>query len=170
MRRGFFSFVNMTAKTFSYSHSEKLKSRKLLNKLFLEGKSLNAFPLKLIYLSNEKTSELSVYTTDISNRNALHQSNISTKQEPTIAAGVGVSSRNFKKAVDRNRIKRLLRESYRLQKNLLAGLHKTNKQWQLFFMYTGKELPELAVIHAKMELLVRKLVEQLLPTWDQESK
>jgi ribonuclease P protein component len=100
----------------------------------------------------------------------LHQSNISTKQESTIVAGVGVSSRNFKKAVDRNRIKRLLRESYRLQKNLLAGLQITGKNWQLFFMYTGKELPELAVIHAKMELLMCKLVEQLLPIKDQESK
>jgi ribonuclease P protein component len=136
----------MTAKTFSYSRSEKLKSRKLLDKLFLEGKSLNAFPLKLIYLCQEKSPELS------------------------IVAGVGVSSRNFKKAVDRNRIKRLLRESYRLQKNLLAGLVKTEKTWQLFFMYTGKELPELTVIHAKMQLLMHKLVDQYSPLQDQASQ
>ncbi len=134
----------MIVKAFSYSKAEKLKSRKLLNKLFKEGKSLNAFPLKLIYLWNETSKDLSE----------------SNSQVSTIVVGVGVSARNFKKAVDRNRIKRLLRESYRVQKQLLVGLNAHEKQWQVFFIYTGKELPETSVIQSKMQILMTKLVEQ----------
>jgi len=72
--------------------------------------------------------------------------------------GVGVSSKNFKKAVDRNRIKRLTREAWRLQKNELKELLKTsNKQLNVFFIYTGKELPDFATIKDKVAVALKKL-------------
>jgi len=71
----------------SYPKKEKLKSEKLISKLFLEGKSVSAYPLRMVYLKT---------TFD---------------EAVKIKAGVSVSKRNFKKAVDRNRIKRLLREA-----------------------------------------------------------
>src|SRR5687768_4694991 len=56
--------------------------------------------------------------------------------------GAGVSARNFKKAVDRNRVKRLVREGYRLQKNSLQqAVKEKHKQLHFFIIYTGKELP-----------------------------
>ena len=60
-----------------------------------------------------------------------------------LQAGFTVSTRHFKKAVDRNRIRRLMRESYRLQKNnLLNELQENHKSVAIFFIYTGNELPQ----------------------------
>lgn len=61
-----------------------------------------------------------------------------------LSAGVGVSKRNFNKSVDRNRIKRLLRESWRKQKKVLIDqVAAQNLQVNLFLVYTGKEIPSL---------------------------
>ena len=70
----------------TFKKQEKLKKSKLIEQLFAQGKSLTIFPIKLIYLEI--------------NHNSPYK----------IQAGVTVSKRNFRKAVDRNRIKRLLRE------------------------------------------------------------
>lgn len=126
----------MNSKVFSYNASEKLKSRKLLNRIFAEGKSINAYPLKVLYLIAET----------------------STKQN---LCGVGVSSKHFKKAVERNRIKRLLRESYRLQKKVLAEAVSENQQLIVFFLFTGKDLAESALIPEKVLLLMQKIVQAI---------
>ncbi len=77
-----------------------------------------------------------------------------------LQAGVGVSSRNFKKAVDRNRIKRLMREAYRLQKNTLHDTLAQNSQsMSVFFLYLGKELPAYEVLFAKMESSLNRLIK-----------
>ncbi len=87
--------------------------------------------------------------------------------EPTtgqpIQAGVGVSARHFKKAVDRNRIKRLLRECYRLNKhNLLATLEAKQKKVVVFFLYVGKELPDYTMLNEKMQQAFTKFEEQIV--------
>ncbi len=123
----------MAAKTFTYSGPEKLKSRKLLNQVFAEGKSLNVFPLKITYTTKEKVGS-------------------------SIAQiGVGVSSRHFKKAVDRNRVKRLLRESYRLQKFSLLELLPEKKQLSVFILFVGKGISDTSLIPEKMQLILQKL-------------
>ena len=73
--------------------------------------------------------------------------------------GVGVGSRNFKRAVDRNRIKRLTRESWRLQNvELKEKLKNTGKQLNVFFIYTGKEIPRYDFVFEKMQASVQKLI------------
>lgn len=125
----------MRNQPFSYSHHEKLKSRKLLNGIFANGKSVSFYPIKVIY------------------------QRVDTQLDNLLQVGVGVSSRNFKKAVDRNRIKRLLRESYRTQKQLLAFTEPVPTQKVLFFLYIGKELPEAALIQTKMAVALQKISE-----------
>ena len=115
---------------FTYSKKEKLKSKKLIDQLFTEGQSVSAYPLRLVYLST-------IFNDD------------------TIAkTGVSVSKRNFKTAVDRNRIKRLLREVYRLNKALY--FNNLSTQHAFMILYIGKEKPTLIQIEKKMKLLFEK--------------
>lgn len=119
---------------FTYNRKEKLKSRKVLSALFAEGKSFSVFPIKVFYLP------------------------VKEEFAAMIQAGVGVSARNFKKAVDRNRIKRLLRECYRLNKTLLHTTAKNKeKKMAFFFLYIGKEIPDYAMLDEKMKTVITKL-------------
>jgi ribonuclease P protein component len=76
--------------------------------------------------------------------------------------GVGVSKRYFKKAADRNRIKRLTREVYRTRQHQLnAAMTGRNLQLHLFFIFTGKELPQFADCATGMATALEKLIKTL---------
>ncbi len=111
--------------------SERLKSRKTIGRLFDRNEAGNAsfpaFPLRVV-LFREK-EEGSAY--------------------PEIL--ISVSKRSFKKAVDRNRIKRLIREAYRLQKTPLPG--KT----YMAFLFTGKEVPGFGQVERAVGAILDKL-------------
>lgn len=78
---------------------------------------------------------------------------------PPLQAGFGASSRVFKKATDRNRIKRLTREAYRVQKMELLGLLRIQANpMAVFFIYTGREIPEAQLLKGKMELILQRLI------------
>ena len=111
-----------------------MKSRKQIDALFDAGKKINLFPFRLLYYVEHGKSE--------------------------IKAGFTVSSRTFPRAVDRNRIKRLTREGYRLQKKELENMVlKNGFRLHLFFIYTGREIVSQKEISAPVKQLLDKLAK-----------
>ena len=125
-------------KTNTLSKTERLKSRKAIGILFHEGRSFSAGPLKgLFQITPQATT-------------------------PSLQCGFTVSSKSFKKAVHRNRIKRLMRESYRLQKApLLQIIENKNLTVSLFLIFRGNEIPEYDVIYQKMSEALSKLINMV---------
>ena len=78
--------------------------------------------------------------------------------EPGVRIGVGVSAKNFRRAVDRNRIKRQLRECYRLQKDIVSVVAAKKPGLDIFFVYTDKELPDYQHLFSQMQKGLTKLL------------
>lgn len=101
---------------YSLSKEEKLKSSKLIEQLFVEGSRIKSYPLQLIFMKNPRVTQ------------NVHK------------VGFAVPKRSVKLAVHRNRIKRLMRETYRLNKNQL--LHECQEPYILMLIYSAKnEVP-----------------------------
>lgn len=78
-----------------------------------------------------------------------------------LQAAFSASKRKFKKAVDRNRLKRLMREAYRTQRNELENLLKThNKQVAIVFVFTFTQVLSFALVKKEINILLEKLVKQ----------
>lgn len=113
---------------------ERLKSKKLIEKLYQEGSSIKAFPLRMVFLKVENTF---IYP---------------------VQAGVSVPKKNFKLAVDRNRIKRLMRETYRLQKEIVY--HGVDGSYVFMISYLGREVFSYQDLYIKMQKLLVLFVEK----------
>ena len=129
-------------KQFTLGKEERLKSRKQIEQLFDRGKSFVVAPFRIYFIVNSESTI--------------------QKGESGLKFGTGVSAKNFKKAVDRNRIKRLTREAWRLQKNeIREKARETQRQLNVFFIYTGKELPEFTTVKDKVAIALKKLADKI---------
>jgi ribonuclease P protein component len=129
-----------TTQPYTLGKNDKLKSRKSIEQLFKEGKSFSNFPFRVLYLQAATGN--------------LHGEFL----KGHLQTAFSVSKRYFKKAVDRNRIKRLMREGWRLQKNELLNNCKTsNTSLLVFIIYTGNELPEYTVVFEKIGIVIKRL-------------
>lgn len=128
------------SQSFTYNKTEKLKSRKQLDIVFKSRKSFLVFPLKVFLVFEE-----------------ISQDNI-------IQCGVGVSKKHFSKAVERNRIKRMLRENYRLNK---VVLHKTitAKRLSFFILYIDKVIPDKSNL---LDDKIKKVMEKICIKYQDE--
>ncbi|QSB27381.1 ribonuclease P protein component [Flavobacterium sp. CLA17] len=129
---------------FTYPKNERLKSKTTIGLLFSEGKSVSKYPLRLVYRAGEEGSE------------------------EKIKVGVSVSKKYFKKAVDRNYFKRVLRETYRLNKNLLWDTLEGPYSFMLF--YQSKDRLSYDEINSKTIQLFEKFLLQVNKTNDSENK
>jgi ribonuclease P protein component len=118
----------------TYPKTEKLKSKTTIDLLFSEGKSVSKYPLRLVYVP------------------------IDLEKEEQIKMGVSVSKKYFKKAVDRNYFKRVLRETYRLNKHLL--LENSEKKYGFMFFYQTKDRLTYQEINEKTIQLFQKFIGQ----------
>jgi len=123
---------------FTLGKNERLKSRKQIDQLFKEGKHFAVNPFRVYFFINR-----------------------SSTTENRIKFGVGVSNKNFKRAVDRNRIKRLTREAWRLEKNELEEKLKSgNQQLNVFFIYTNNVLPVFSQVKVKVAVALKNLSDK----------
>ena len=134
---------------FRFRRTERLKSEKVISLLFKKGHSFSCYPLRLVY------SEITP---------------LSKTEEPSdfspIQFTLSVSKKKFKRAVDRNVLRRRIRESYRLQKHELYLFLENNdllkeKQFAFMVIYTAKEILPYPEIHKGIRKMIAKFKQEL---------
>jgi ribonuclease P protein component len=136
---------------FTYPKNEKLKSKITIGLLFTEGKSVSKYPLRLVYKAGSFGNPES--------------QNFGTGEK--IKMAVSVSKKNFKKAVDRNYFKRVLRETYRLNKHLL--IDNLDQPYSFMFFYQTKDRLTYEEINTKTIQLFEKFIAQNIKKPESES-
>lgn len=114
---------------FRFPKEERLTRKKVIEDLFQHGSSFSSFPLKVIFAPLDDHS--------------------SKKNQVLISVPV----RTFKKATDRNTLKRRIREGYRLNK----GVVTTSTPYSLAYIYIAKEILPSATIHQAIQSSLRRL-------------
>lgn len=129
---------NVFKKVEDFGKAYKLCSRKTIDKLFQEGKQLRAFPLKGYYLEAE------------------------TVESVPFQVVLSAPKRQFKRAHDRNYVKRLMKEVLRREKQPLEdALRDAGKQLAIFIVYTNKEILAYPELEKCMRKLIAKLIAEL---------
>ena len=128
----------------TFIKAERLSSKKIINRLFERGstdvQTFYLFPFRVLYLSEP------------------NRSGHAADGSPLLPAIViSVSKRNFKHAVDRNLVRRRIREAYRLNKSLLFGSETSLQPTYIAFLYTAKQIISFEEIEKGMKLALRKL-------------
>jgi ribonuclease P protein component len=117
---------------FTFRKEEKLSKEIWIQELFNRGSSFHLYPFRILFLPHPDQQ---------SNANQIL---------------ISVSKRNFKRAVDRNTIKRRIREAYRLNKHQISDTHK----WLIAYIYTPKEILPSSVIHEKLPLTFERFKQE----------
>lgn len=116
---------------------ERLKREQHIKALFQNGKALSVFPVRVIWLLAAPDGR------------------------SPVRAGFSAPKKRFRHATDRNRIKRLLREAWRLQQPALYPCLPEEKQLQLFLLYTGKALPDYDEVYRTVGKCILQLQKAL---------
>jgi ribonuclease P protein component len=126
-----------TSHRFTLKKNERLKSRKQIKLLFDSGKSFTIAPIRVLFARG-------------------------VEQDVPLKAAFSVSSRHFRKSVDRNRIKRLMREAYRINKgSLQEKLTDGSTVLSVFFIFIDKEIPTQQLVSEKMQDALHALQRKL---------
>jgi ribonuclease P protein component len=129
---------------YTFKKEERLCNKRLLDKLFHSGSSFLCYPYRVLWFEAP------------------------VPQQSTVQVVFAVAKKRFRRAVDRNLIKRRTREAYRLHKQelLYKPLQEQNKQLILSVNYIGKEINDFAFVDKKMAKLMIQLCEQVYASAD----
>jgi ribonuclease P protein component len=123
---------------YTFSKKEALCSKLVIDKLFKAGKSFKAYPLRVVYLPL-------------------------TESDSAAKLLITVPKKRFGNAVSRNRIKRLIREAYRLNKpDLIQNWQTNGKYFALAFVYIGNDIPNYHDLCSKVTGILDKLKEETI--------
>ena len=120
---------------FTLEKADKLKSRKLIEQLFSEGDRVKSFPFHMVFLP------------------------VDYERITSLQVGFSVPKRNIKLAVNRNRIKRLMREVYRKNKNLFS--EGMNEKYIFMLVYTARKEMEYAELELAMQKIAGKFQSKI---------
>lgn len=125
-------------KKFGFTKEERLTGKKRIEKLFLKGHSFQSGFLRVYWENNGSSAKTPAQLL------------------------ISVPKKKFKLAIDRNRIKRMIREAYRLNKNeLITDLKSNGKQIQFAVIFTGHEPPVFTHLQEKIIVILQRLISEL---------
>lgn len=144
-------------KIFTYQKKDKLKSRKQTQFLFAKGSAITVGPIRLLYTIETENAEASLIE-----KSSIEKSDKENFSKGVLQAGVGAPSRHFRKAVMRNKVKRLLREGYRMERPaFLNAINIEHKRLNLFFLYTETKVLTQQEVQEKIKAVLQKLADKL---------
>ena len=120
----------------TFCKAERLCGKKRIDALFASGRSLLAHPIRAVYALQDGT-------------------------RPFASILVSVPKRHFRHAVDRNRLKRLMREAYRLHKHLLPPCPEEGRQLAVAFLWVNGTKADYATVESRMKQLLLRIAGQL---------
>ena len=121
----------------SFSKEERLTNKKIIDSLFKKGNQFFAYPFNIKW-------------TTVTNDSIDHTQIL-----------ISIPKRNFKKAVDRNKLKRLIREAYRINKSILTNrINLSEKKLVFTLIYTEKEIIDFKLIQEKIILILYRLLKE----------
>lgn len=127
----------MENKRFTLTKKERLNGKRYIDTLFEEGKSFVAFPLRIVYLTTEEAlpAEACIF--------------------PSVA------KKKIRRAVGRNRVKRLIRETYRLHKHGLIDRLPEGKRILVAFIYMTSEVATFEQMDKAMQKTIQMLANKI---------
>jgi ribonuclease P protein component len=126
---------------YTFSQKERITNKKTFEHIFNSGKSISVYPYKWIWIETPTTNS----------------------QPPPLQLGISVPKKSFHKAVDRNKIKRRIREAYRKNKYLLYEVLQNKKRiMALMVIYTAKDILPYCEMEKKMIVSLRLLINEFV--------
>lgn len=130
-------------KDFSFGKNYKLCSRRVVDELFEKGDIIKQYPLRLLYI-----------------KNPAH-----FNEDNAFQIVISVPKKKIRKAHDRNKVKRMLREQVRINKHHIEQLlHKNKEKLALFLIYSESTILDYPILERK----TKKLFQQLYNTLNNE--
>lgn len=129
---------------YTFKKEQRVTGTKRVDAIFASGKSFISYPLRVVYLQYEQSLT------------------------PKCSILVSVPKKRIKKAVHRNRIKRLVRESYRLNKKLTYDLDISEQSLDIAFIYVKDTMSDYAEIERAMQKALKQIAIRITKTEDSE--